>query len=180
MEKHEIRLSGSGGQGLILAGIILAEAAILDGKNAIQTQSYGPEARGGASKSEVLISDEAIDFPKVRICDVLLALTQKSYEQYKEGLREDGLLIIDSSVKVEGALKNKIISMPIIDTATKVLGKPMVTNIVALGAIVEVTNLVSHKALETAVLKRVPKGTEELNKKALAFGIEIASKAMNK
>lgn len=177
MEKHEVRLSGSGGQGLILAGIILAEAAIIDGKNAVQTQSYGPEARGGASKSEVLISDEAIDFPKVRICDVLLALTQKSYEQYKEGLREDGILIIDSSVEVAENTKNKIFSIPIIDTASKVLGKPMVTNIVALGAIVEITDLVSHAALETAVLKRVPKGTEELNKKALALGIEIAKNA---
>lgn len=178
MEKHEVRLSGSGGQGLLLAGIILAEAAIIDGKNAVQTQSYGPEARGGASKSEVLISEDVIDFPKVRICDVLLALTQKSYEQYNEGLREDGMLIIDSSVKVEAGLKNKVFSMPIIDTATHVLGKPMVTNIVALGALVEVTKLVSHSALETAVLKRVPKGTEDLNKKALALGIEIAVKAM--
>lgn len=180
MEKHEIRLSGSGGQGLILAGIILAEAAILDGKNAIQTQSYGPEARGGASKSEVLISDGAIDFPKVRICDVLLALTEKAYVQYKEGLKEDGILLIDSSVKVENGTKNKIFTMPIIDSAAKDLGKPMVTNIVALGALVEVTKLVSHDALEAAVLKRVPKGTEELNKKALALGIEIAAKAMNK
>lgn len=180
MEKHEVRLSGSGGQGLLLAGIILAEAAIADGKNAVQTQSYGPEARGGASKSEVLISDDVIDFPKVRICDVLLALTQKSYEQYNEGLREDGMLIIDSSVQVEKGLKNKVFAMPIIDAAARILGKPMVTNIVALGALVEVTKLVSHGALEAAVLKRVPKGTEDLNRKALALGIEIAAEAMSK
>jgi 2-oxoglutarate ferredoxin oxidoreductase subunit gamma len=180
MEKHEVRLSGSGGQGLLLAGIILAEAAIIDGKNAVQTQSYGPEARGGASKSEVLISDEVIDFPKVRECDVLLSLTQKSYEQYNHGIKDDGILILDSSVEVESSVKNKIYSMPIIETAAKVLGKPMVTNIVALGAIVEVTKLVSNAALETAVLSRVPKGTEELNKKALSLGYEIAKQSMTK
>ncbi|HYE11866.1 MAG TPA: 2-oxoacid:acceptor oxidoreductase family protein [Patescibacteria group bacterium] len=180
MEKHEVRLSGSGGQGLLLAGIILAEAAILDGKNAVQTQSYGPEARGGASKSEVLISEDVIDFPKVRVCDVLLALTQKSYEQYNHGLKEDGILILDSSVSVDASVKNQIFSMPIIETAAKVLGKPMVTNIVALGAIVGVTRLVSDASLEAAVLSRVPKGTEELNKKALSLGYEIAKQSMNK
>lgn len=180
MDKHEIRLSGSGGQGLLLAGIILAEAAIIDGKNAVQTQSYGPEARGGASKSEVLISDEAIDFPKVRDCDVLLSLTQKSYEQYNHGIKDTGILILDSSVTVDTHVKNKVISIPIVETATKVLGKPMVTNIVAMGAVVEITKIVSYEALETAVLKRVPKGTEELNKKALSLGYEIAKQAINK
>lgn len=180
MEKHEVRLSGSGGQGLLLAGIILAEAAIIDGKNAVQTQSYGPEARGGASKSEVLISEDVIDFPKVRDCDLLLSLTQKSYEQYNHGIKDTGILILDSSVSVEAGVKNKIYSVPIIDTAAKVLGKPMVTNIVALGAVVEISKIVSTEALESAVLKRVPKGTEELNKKALALGYEIAKESMSK
>lgn len=180
MDKHEIRLSGSGGQGLLLAGIILAEAAIIDGKNAVQTQSYGPEARGGASKSEVLISNEVIDFPKVRNCDVLLSLTQKSYEQYNHGIKDDGILILDSSVLVDASVKNRIISIPIVETAVKVLGKPMVTNIVAIGAVVEITKIVSHEALETAVLKRVPKGTEELNKRALSLGYEIAKQSITK
>ena len=180
MEKHEIRLSGSGGQGLLLAGIILAEAAIHDGKNAVQTQSYGPEARGGASKSEVIISEDVIDFPKVRDCDVLLSLTQKSFEQYNHGLKDDGVLILDSSVKVDDIVKNRIYSMPIIDTAVNILGKPLVTNIVALGAFVEITKIVSPEALEAAVLKRVPKGTEELNKRALSLGYEIAKQAMTK
>jgi 2-oxoglutarate ferredoxin oxidoreductase subunit gamma len=180
MDKHEIRLSGSGGQGLLLAGIILAEAAIIDGKNAVQTQSYGPEARGGASKSEVLISDEVIDFPKVRNCDVLLSLTQKSYEQYNHGIKDDGILILDSSVLVEEDVKNRFISIPIVETAAKVLGKPMVTNIVAIGAVVEITKIVSYEALESAVLKRVPKGTEELNRRALSLGYEIARQSMTK
>lgn len=179
MDRYEVRLSGSGGQGLLLAGIILAEGAIDDGKNAVQTQSYGPEARGGASKSEVLISDEEIDFPKVRDCDILLALTQKSYEKYTEGLKENGILILDSSVKQSANDNYKTYSMPILDSAVQTLGKPMVTNIVALGAIVAVTNIITKESLEKAVLDRVPKGTEELNRKALALGYEIAEKAMN-
>ncbi len=174
MEKYEVRLSGSGGQGLLLAGIILAEGAINDGKNAVQTQSYGPEARGGASKSEVIISTESIDFPKVRDCDILLALTQKSYEQYSEGLKDNGILIIDSSVNIENVENKQVYSVPILSTAANDLGKPMVTNIVALGAIVEITKLISRESLEKAVLARVPKGTEELNKKALSMGYDIA------
>ncbi len=178
MERYEVRLSGSGGQGLLLAGIILAEGAINDGKNSVQTQSYGPEARGGASKSEVIISSESIDFPKVRNCDILLALTQKSYEQYSEGLKDDGILIIDDSVTVEVTGNKKLYSVPILDTAVKELSKPMVTNIVALGAIVEITRVITKESLEKAVLERVPKGTEELNKKALSMGYEIAKNSM--
>lgn len=178
MEKYEIRLSGSGGQGLLLGGIILAEGAISDGKNSVQTQSYGPEARGGASKSEVIISNDAIDFPKVRNCDILLSLTQKSYDQYGLGLKDDGILIIDSSVNIEEAGNKKVYSVPILDTAVNVLHKPMVTNIVALGALVEITKVITKESLEKAVLDRVPKGTEELNRKALSIGYEIANKIM--
>lgn len=176
MEKYEIRLSGSGGQGLLLGGIILAEAAVNEGKNAIQTQSYGPEARGGASKSEVIISSEEIDFPKVRNCDILLSLTQKAYDQYSTGLKEDGILIVDSSVRAEKSGDIKMYSVPILDAALNVLGKPMVTNIVALGVLVEITKVITKESLEQAVLGRVPKGTEELNRKALSLGYEIAEK----
>lgn len=178
MERYEIRLSGSGGQGLLLGGIILAEGAISDGKNSVQTQSYGPEARGGASKSEVIISNDVIDFPKVRNCDILLSLTQKSYDQYGLGLKDDGILIIDSSVNVGETGNKKVYSVPILDTAVNVLCKPMVTNIVALGALVEITKVITKESLEKAVLDRVPKGTEELNRKALSIGYEIANKIM--
>ena len=178
MERYEIRLSGSGGQGLLLGGIILAEGAINDGKNSIQTQSYGPEARGGASKSEVIISSEEIDFPKVRNCDILLSLTQKAYNEYSAGLKEDGILIVDSSVNAVKSGNIKLYSVPILDSAVKDLGKPMVTNIVALGVLVEITKVISKESLEKAVLDRVPKGTEELNRKALAKGYEIAKTLM--
>src|SRR5665647_932364 len=104
-KKYEIRLSGSGGQGLILAGIILADASLIQGINAVQSQSYGPEARGGASKSEVIISEEEIYFPKVQQCDLLLCLTQKSYDEYIASLKNDGILIIDDSIIMNNETK---------------------------------------------------------------------------
>ncbi|KAB3534013.1 2-oxoacid:ferredoxin oxidoreductase subunit gamma [Alkaliphilus pronyensis] len=180
VNQKEIRLSGSGGQGLILGGIILAEAALLDGKNAIQSQSYGPEARGGASKAEVIISDDTIDYPKVEKADLLLALTDKAYHKYIKALKEGGILIIDSNVEVDLTNKAyKIIKIPIIETAAEKIGKSMVANIVALGVIRVVTEVVTEASLERAVLKRVPKGTEELNKAALQQGYLLAEEFKN-
>ncbi|SNR88342.1 2-oxoglutarate ferredoxin oxidoreductase subunit gamma [Anaerovirgula multivorans] len=170
--QQEIRLSGSGGQGLILGGIILAEAAIIDGKNAVQSQSYGPEARGGASKAEVIISSDVIDYPKVEKADVLLALTQVAYDKYIKTLKDDGILIIDSIVKHNNTT-HKILQIPILSTAAEKVGKSMVANIVAIGSIQQLTNIVTKEALEKAVLNRVPKGTEELNKQALMEGYHL-------
>lgn len=175
MSSIEIRLSGSGGQGLLLAGIVLAEAAILDGKNAVQTQSYGPEARGGASKSEVIISDEEIFYPRVRKPGVFLALTQEAYDKYVGSMEKDGIIIVDQSVKITDVKCAENYQLPILDTAKNVVGRAMVANIVALGTINEITGLISPEALEKAVLNRVPKGTEELNRKALAAGRGICS-----
>lgn len=174
MEHQELRLSGSGGQGLILAGIILAEAALYDGKNVVQSQSYGPEARGGASKAEVIISEDEINFPKVRNCNVLLALTQLACDKYIDGLAPNGALILDSSIKnIPNRDDITVYSVPILDTANNSLNKPMVANIVALGAIYELTKIISKESLKRAVLDRVPKGTEELNKKALKEGFSL-------
>jgi len=171
----EMRLSGSGGQGLILAGIILAEAAILDGKNAIQSQSYGPEARGGASKAEVIISKDEIDFPKVQKPEYLLALTQVAADKYMETVREDGVIIADSEIVIPSTVKaKKIIQIPILKTATEVIGKSLVANIVAVGAITEITGVITKESVEKAVLSRVPRGTEDLNKKALEEGYKLA------
>jgi len=173
-KQTEIRLSGSGGQGLILAGIILAEAAILQGDNAIQSQSYGPEARGGASKAEVIISNVEIDFPKVEKADILLSLTQVAFDKYIDSTKEDGILVVDSSIEIPDNLKvSKVVKIPILETASDVIGKKMVANIVALGAIQELTNIISKESLEEAVLNRVPKGTEELNKMALTEGYKL-------
>ncbi len=173
--RTEIRLSGEGGQGIVLAGVILAEAAaIYDGKNATQTQVYGPESRGGASKAEVIISDEEIDYPKAIGVDVLLALTQAAADKYGTDLKSSGILIVDSSkVPSPPAGANTVYRLPIIDTA-KELGRVMVANIVSLGAIVALSGVVSREAIEQAILARVPKGTEALNRRALEAGFNLA------
>jgi 2-oxoglutarate ferredoxin oxidoreductase subunit gamma len=169
--RYEIRLAGSGGQGLILAGIILAEAAgVYDGKFVCQTQSYGPEARAGASKAEVVISDTEIDYPKAIQPDVLLAMNQKSLDAYVFDLKSGGLLLVDADLVTEVPLSQSL-AVPFTRIAREDLGKTLVANIVALGALVQLTGAVSLASLEAAVLARVPKGTEDLNRRALAAGI---------
>jgi 2-oxoglutarate ferredoxin oxidoreductase subunit gamma len=178
--RYEIRLSGEGGQGLVLAGKILAEAAaIYDGKNATQSQSYGPEARGGASRSEVIISDEDIDYPKAINIDLLLALTQESCTKYSKDLKETGILLVDSDAVTECPEgKFKIYRVPIIESARTKLGRVVVANIVALGAIIELTKIVSMDAIESAILARVPKGTEKINKEAFQLGMELGKELL--
>jgi len=175
-ERIEICLSGAGGQGLILAGIILAEAAsIYDGKEAVQTQSYGPEARGGASRSEVVISKETVDYPKVIKSNILLALTQTACDKYVKNLSEDGILVADSSIVKEiPSISAKIYQFPITETAQKNLGTKLVTNIISLGIIVGLTEVVSKDAIRKAVFSRVPPKAREVNEKALFLGFDIA------
>lgn len=171
----EMRLSGSGGQGLILAGVILAEAAILDNKNAIQSQSYGPEARGGASKAEVIISEQQIDFPKVVSPNCVLALTQVASDKYSKTVDSKGMLIVDEEIRLpEGLDVETIVQVPILRTAVEKVGRSIVANIVAIGLIAELTHVVSRESIEKAVLDRVPKGTEDLNRKALEEGYLLA------
>jgi len=172
--RYELRFSGAGGQGLITAGIILAEAAsIVEGKNAVQSQSYGPEARGGASKSEVIISDAPIDYPKATVVDACLALTQEAADKYATGIKDGGVLLLDSDlVKNEPKGNFKIYKFPIINTAKNELGREIVANVVALGAMVALTGVVSREAGEKAVLARVPEAFLDLNKKAFNAGYE--------
>ena len=171
--RYEIRLAGSGGQGLILAGIILAEAAgVYDGKVVCQTQSYGPEARGGASKAEVVISDAPIDYPKAIQPDVLLALNQKSLEAFSADLKPGGLLLVDADL-VQEVPAGRVLALPFTRIARE-LGRAMAANIVALGALAQLTGAVSLDSLTAAVLARVPKGTEDLNRQALAAGVAAA------
>ncbi|MBM7561543.1 2-oxoacid:acceptor oxidoreductase family protein [Fusibacter tunisiensis] len=176
MQKQlELRLTGSGGQGLITAGIILAEAALKDNKNAIQTQSYGPEARGGASKAEVIISESDIDFPKVTLPNMVLSLTQVACNKYITDISEDGIIIVDETLELpEGLTASKVIKAPILRTARTEVGKEIVANIVALGLIVGLSNVVTKENLEKAILARIPRGTEDLNKMALQKGYELA------
>lgn len=177
VERYEIRLSGSGGQGLIFAGIILAEAAgIHDGKFVCQTQSYGPEARGGASKAELIVSDVEIDYPKAIKPDLLLAMNQKSCDSYFFDLKPGGMLIIDSTF-VKQLPTTRAIAIPFTQLAREKLGKEIGANIIALGALATLSGVVSLTSLEAAVRNRIPRGTEEFNQKALDIGIEAAKSA---
>jgi 2-oxoglutarate ferredoxin oxidoreductase subunit gamma len=175
--RYDIRLSGSGGQGLILMGIILAEAiGIYDGKFVAQTQSYGPEARGGSSKAEVVVSNEEIDYPKAIELDLLLAMNQKSCDDYYMDLKPDGILIVDSTFVNQVPIP-KAYRIPLTRIARENLKREMVANIVALGTIAKLTDIVTPRAVEAAVLARVPKGTEKLNRDALKAGMAAAMKA---
>ncbi|MTV48079.1 2-oxoacid:ferredoxin oxidoreductase subunit gamma [Heliobacillus mobilis] len=179
-DSWEIRLGGSGGQGLITGGIILAEAAILEGKQAVQSQSYGPESRGGSSKAEVIISKESIDYMKVRAADLLLVMSPEAAKKYVDDVKEEGIIILDSTyVKDCEPKKGKVYKVDISRIARQDVGREVVANIVALGVIVGLTGVVSREALEKAILARVPKGTEEMNKKALAAGFQAIKSAVS-
>ena len=173
--RFEIRLSGEGGQGLVLAGKILAEAAVIyEGMNATQSQSYGPEARGGASRSEVILSDEDIDFPKAMQLDLLLALTQEACDRYVKDLKPTGILLVDSdAVKALPKGTFRLFAIPLIRSAKEKLGREVVANIVALGVISRFLKVVSEDALREAIVTRVPKGTEEINQKAFELGLSM-------
>jgi 2-oxoglutarate ferredoxin oxidoreductase subunit gamma len=172
--RMEIRLAGEGGQGMILAGIILAEAAaIYDNKNAIQTQSYGPEARGGASKAEVVIAQGEIDHPEVIMADVLVAMSQEACDKYAGNLKKDGLLIVDQE-RVGRVPSSRAIKVPITRLAQESSGKSITASVVALGVLVGLTGAVSRDAITKAVAARAPKGTEEMNKVALSAGFAAA------
>ncbi len=174
MAKMELRLTGSGGQGVILATIILAEAALSGGKNAVQSQSYGPEARGGMCKAEVIVSDEQIWFTKVQKPTFLLALTQDSLEKYSKGLDRDCLVMADSSLDLPESLKGmKVLQVPILETARDVVGKSFTANIVAVAAINSALCLVPFEVLKESVMHRIPKGTEAINLKALEEGAKL-------
>jgi 2-oxoglutarate ferredoxin oxidoreductase subunit gamma len=178
MARYEIRLSGSGGQGLIFAGIILAEAAgIHDGKYVCQTQSYGPEARGGASKAEVVISDQEIDYPKAIKPDLLLAMNQKACDAYFFDLKPAGMLIVDSTF-VKQLPTTRAVAIPFTRIAREKLGKEIGANIIALGALATLSGAVSLSSLEAAVMSRAQRGTEDFNRKALELGIKSARNAL--
>lgn len=178
IDRYEIRLSGEGGQGLVLAGKILAEAAALyDGKNATQSQSYGPEARGGASRSDVIISEGEIDYPKAVNLDILLALTQESVDKYLKDLKQGGTLVVDADAvhtPPEGSFR--LVKAPVVRIAREQVGKLIVANMVALGVIVGITGVVTPEAAENALTTRVPKGTQEINLSAFRLGFKEAGR----
>jgi len=173
-DRFEIRFSGSGGQGLILAGVMLAQAmGVEDGKNVVQTQSYGPEARGGASRADVVVSNDTIYYPKPMGLDLLLALTQEACDTYYSDLKESGMLIIDSHL-VHQPPTPDCYAFPFTEMAKNEIGHVMVANVISLGAIVGLTKLASKEAVKKVVKSRAPVGTEEKNLKALELGFKMA------
>jgi len=168
-----IRLSGSGGQGMLLAGSILAEAAaIYEGKNVCQTMSYGPEARLGASRSDVIISTKPIESPKASQVDVLLALNQESCDAYFCDLRQEGILVVDSDA-VRSLPVLDAYAFPFIQTARAKLGREIVANVIALGALVAITGVVGRESIAATVEARAPKGTAQANLQALEEGFKL-------
>ena len=179
-DRVEFRFSGSGGQGILLAAAILAEAAAALGMRVVQTQSYGPEARGGASKSEVIIAGEAIDYPEVQHPDVSLVLSQAAYAKYAKDTKPGGLMLYDSGL-VEVDLDDLSVvrcGLPFTQLASDELGKKVVTNIVALGALARVSEVLPVDAVREAVLSRVPAKFKELNEQAFDLGLRLGGEAV--
>ena len=172
--RREIRLAGMGGQGMILAGVILAEAAIRDGKYVVQTQSYGPEARGGTSRSEVIIDDKEIDYPQVMQADILLCMSQEACDKYYRDMKRTGLLIVDAS-HVQRTPSTRAIKADFTRWAVETTEREITASVVALGFLAGLTDMVSQRALEEAVLARTPAGTEEMNRQAVDRGFAEAT-----
>ena len=176
MAKTEVRIAGFGGQGVVLAGVLLGRAAVLyEQKQVVQTQSYGAESRGGAARSEVIISDEPIIYPKVLNPDILVTMSQAALDKYVKDLRGGGTLIIDQDLVQTLPDRNdfRVYRSPFSEIANKEIGKTLVANMVMLGFMVSVTGIVSLDALRESVRTGVPKGTEELNMKAVEVGIRM-------
>lgn len=175
MERCRMVFSGSGGQGIITAAIILAEAAVVyDNLNAVQSQSYGAEARGGSTRSDVIISETTIHYPKVIQPNVLVSLTQEAYSKYYPIIRPGGLLISDTRyVKIERKVDARQKAMPIYQTVMDKIGKPIVFNICMLGALISITELVRAESIMKILEKRIPPDFLDMNRKALEQGIAL-------
>ena len=172
----QVRFAGLGGQGILLLGEILGEAAVIEKKYVGQTSSYGSEARGSACKADVIISDSWIDYPEVTEADILACMFQGTYEQYKTKVNPStGIIFFDSPmVKPDPSSSLKHIPIPATEKALKEFGNRMVANMVLLGAVIKTLGLVQKESLLQAVNNRVPSSFLELNKKALALGFELS------
>ena len=168
--RYDIRFSGSGGQGIITAGILLAQAAAIKaGKNAVQSQSYGPEARGGASKAEVIISDDEINYPKIISPDIVISLTQEAYNKYAVDLKDEAVIIVDNTLvheyKQDG---HKVYAVPITASVKELLGSAVSANIATLGVVNEICKIIEHQWLLDVVISNFPDN----------LGIDLAKKVM--
>lgn len=175
-KRIEVRISGLGGQGVVLAGEILGRAAAYEGKHVVQTQSYGAEARGSAAKSEVIISDSKIGFPKVRKCDILVAMSQSAVEKHLKDLKEKATLIVDKdTVKHLPETKAKVFRIPATKTAEKLLKSRLYANVVMLGALTKITGIVKEEAVEKGIADSVPETAIEANISGFRKGLKLVT-----
>lgn len=177
MERCRLVFSGSGGQGVITAAIILAEAAVLhENLNATQAQAYGPEARGGATRSDVIVSDSDIYYPKVDQPNVLICLTDEAYAKFYPIIRPGGLLLSDSRfVQPKAKVDARQVSLAMYERVMNKIGKPIVFNICMLGAVIGLTDLVKPESVVRVLETRIPKGFLDINKTALEMGLEMGA-----
>lgn len=182
MKRYRLVFSGSGGQGVITAAIILAKAAVLHDKlNAVQSQSYGAAARGGATRSDVIISNEDIDFPRVIQPNALICLTQEAYNKFNHIIRPGGLLITDTRfVETSRKVDAVQVELPIYQSVIDKIGKPIVQNICMLGVVIELTRLVKPDSIIKTLEQSVPAAFLEINRTALDLGITLAQSAMSR
>jgi len=178
MERWRLVFSGSGGQGVITAAIILAEAAVIyENLIAVQSQAYGPEARGGSTRTDVIISDSEIRFPKVNQPNVLVCLTQEAYNKFYNMIRPGGLLITDTRyVRTWEKIDAQQKQLPIYQTVMEKIGKPIVLNICMLGAVLGLTDIVRPESVMKVLETRVPADFLEMNRQALHLGIELGKR----
>jgi len=175
MNRVRLVFSGSGGQGVITAAIILAEAAVIhEGKNATQSQSYGAAARGGSTRSDVIISDSEINFPEVTQTNILVCLTQDAYNSYSSIIRPGGILITDKRyVQTTRKVDAKQVELAMYNTVMEKIGKPVVFNICMLGALIGITEVIRPKSVMAAIAERVPKDFIDMNYRAFDLGLVL-------
>ena len=171
--------SGSGGQGVITASIILAEAAVLyDNLNAVQSQSYGAEARGGSTRADVIISDSTIDYPKVIQPNVLVCLTQEAYGKFYPIIRPGGLLITDTRyVKIHKKVDAQQRELNMYESVMDKIGKPIVFNICMLGTLIGLTELVKPESIIKVLESRIPADFLDMNRQALDLGLALGAES---
>ncbi|MBW1764346.1 MAG: 2-oxoacid:acceptor oxidoreductase family protein [Deltaproteobacteria bacterium] len=176
MERCRMVFSGSGGQGIITAAIIFAEAAVLyEGLNAVQSQEYGAAARGGAARSDVIISNSNINYPKVIQPNVLICLTQNAYDAYQHIVRPEGFILTDTyHVKLNQSSNAKQIELPMYKTIMKEIGKSIAFNICVLGAVLKLTDIVKQESVMNTIKKYIPRDFHDLNNQALSLGMSLA------
>ncbi len=175
MARTRIVFSGSGGQGVITAAIILAESAVLyEGLTAVQTQSYGAAARGGATRADIILSEDQINYPMVNQPNILVCLTQTSYNAYAPSIRPGGLLLTDSRfVKIERKVDAIQRELPMYETVMEKIGNSVVFNICMLGVLVGMTRLIRVESLLEGLKNRIPKSALDINAEALHLGISL-------